>query len=178
MAVKPLVCILMGSDSDLSTMAEACGQLERFGVPFEIHVSSAHRSPAKTIATVDRAQAEGVKVFICAAGAAAHLAGVVAAHTALPVIGVPMQTTALAGADSLYSTVQMPQGIPVATVAIGKAGAANAGILATQILALSDSELSAKLKAFKSELAVKVEEKDSALQSKGYKQYLALQGGK
>ncbi len=178
MAEKVLVGILMGSDSDLGTMAATCGELERFGVPFEIHVSSAHRSPAKTIAYVDKAQAAGVKVFICAAGAAAHLAGVVAAHTILPVIGVPMSTGPLAGADSLYSTVQMPQGIPVATVAIGKAGAANAGILATQILALADPALAAKLRAFKTDLAVKVEQKDADLQSKGYKQYLTQQGDK
>src|SRR5689334_15538218 len=134
MASNALVCILMGSDSDLGTMAEACKELERFGVPFEIHVSSAHRTPARTVELVEKAEAQGVKVFICAAGAAAHLAGVVAAHTTRPVIGVPIGTVHLAGADSLYSTVQMPQGIPVATTAIGKAGAGNAGILAAQIL--------------------------------------------
>jgi phosphoribosylaminoimidazole carboxylase PurE protein len=113
-----------------------------------------------------------VKVLVCAAGAAAHLAGVAAAHTHLPVIGVPMGGSSLAGADSLYSTVQMPQGMPVATVAIGKSGAGNAGILAAQIIALGDAALSAKIIAFKKELAEKVEKKDAELQSKGYKKYL------
>jgi phosphoribosylaminoimidazole carboxylase PurE protein len=172
MSNKALVCILMGSDSDLGTMSEACKELERFEVPYEIHVSSAHRSPARTVELVAKAEAQGVKVFICAAGAAAHLAGVVAAHTACPVIGVPMPTVYLAGADSLYSTVQMPQGIPVATVAIGKAGAGNAGILAAQILAVADKGLAAKLKKFKQDLASKVEKKDAALQKKGYAKYL------
>jgi phosphoribosylaminoimidazole carboxylase PurE protein len=162
----------MGSDSDLGTMSEACKELDRFGVPYEIHVSSAHRSPVRTVELVAKAEAQGVKVFICAAGAAAHLAGVVAGHTACPVIGVPMPTVHLAGADSLYSTVQMPQGIPVATVAIGKAGAGNAGILAAQILAVADKGLAAQLKKFKQELASKVEKKDAALQKKGYAKYL------
>lgn len=170
---KPLVMLLMGSDSDLAVMAEACNELDRFGIAHEIHVSSAHRSPARTVELVASGEARGVKVFICGAGAAAHLAGVVAAHTACPVIGVPMPTQHLAGADSLYSTVQMPQGIPVATVAIGKAGAANAGILAAQMLATGDDALKAKLKAFKQDLAAKVEKKDSALQQKGVKGYLA-----
>ena len=172
MAEKTLVCILMGSDSDLVTMAEACKELDRFKVGYEIHVSSAHRTPARTIELVTQAEAKGVKVFICGAGAAAHLAGVVAAHTACPVIGVPMPTLHLAGADSLYSTVQMPQGIPVATVAIGKAGAGNAGILAVQILAVADSGLAKQLQAFKQDLAAKVMKKDAALQEKGYAKYL------
>ena len=172
MSEKPLVCILMGSDSDLVTMAEACKELDRFKIGYEIHVSSAHRTPARTVQLVTKAEAKGVKVFICGAGAAAHLAGVVAAHTTCPVIGVPMPTLHLAGADSLYSTVQMPQGIPVATVAIGKAGAGNAGILAAQILAVADKGLAAKLKEFKQDLADKVEKKDNALQKKGYAKYL------
>ena len=172
MSDKPLVMLLMGSDSDLVTMAEACKELDRFEVPYEIHVSSAHRTPARTVELVEKGEAKGVKVFICGAGAAAHLAGVVAAHTTLPVIGVPMPTLHLAGADSLYSTVQMPQGIPVATVAIGKAGAGNAGILAAQILALGDKALAARLKKFKGDLAAKVEKKDASLQKKGVKQYL------
>jgi phosphoribosylaminoimidazole carboxylase PurE protein len=166
------VMILMGSDSDLDPMSEACKELERFGIGFEIHVSSAHRSPEKTRKLVEGAEARGIKVFICGAGASAHLAGVVAAHTALPVIGVPMHGHALSGADALYSTVQMPQGIPVATVAIGRGGAGNAGILAAQILALADPELTAKLKAFKKGLADKVEKKDAELQAKGYVKYL------
>ena len=172
MSDKALVCLLMGSDSDLVTMAEACKELDRFEVPYEIHVSSAHRTPHRTIELVSKAEAKGVKVFICGAGAAAHLAGVVAAHTTCPVIGVPMPTLHLAGADSLYSTVQMPQGIPVATTAIGKAGAGNAGILAVQILAVADKGLAAKLKKFKQDLAAKVEKKDAALQKKGYAKYL------
>jgi 5-(carboxyamino)imidazole ribonucleotide mutase len=162
----------MGSDSDLATMSECCKELERFGVPFEIHVSSAHRSPEKTGKLVSEAAGRGIKVLVCAAGAAAHLAGVAAAHTHLPVLGVPMAGSSLAGADSLYSTVQMPQGMPVGTLAIGKSGAGNAGILATQILALSDPTLAEKLKAFKKDLAEKVEKKDAELQAKGYKKYL------
>lgn len=172
MAEKTQVCILMGSDSDLVTMAEACKELDRFGVGYEIHVSSAHRTPARTVELVSAAEAKGVKVFICGAGAAAHLAGVVAAHTTWPVIGVPMPTLHLAGADSLYSTVQMPQGIPVATVAIGKAGAGNAGILAAQILAVGDPALATKMKDFKKDMASKVMKKDAALQEKGYAKYL------
>ncbi len=167
------VLILMGSDSDLATMAECCRELERFGVPFEIHVSSAHRSPDKTQKLVEGAEGRGIKVLICAAGASAHLAGVASAHTPLPVIGVPMAGTSLAGADALYSTVQMPQGMPVATVAIGKAGAGNAGILAAQILSLSDKALAEKIKAFKKDLAGKVEQKDAELQAKGYVKYLS-----
>jgi 5-(carboxyamino)imidazole ribonucleotide mutase len=170
--MNPLVLILLGSDSDLGTMSECCKELERFGVPHEIHVSSAHRSPEKTKKLVEGAEARGIKVLVCAAGAAAHLAGVAAAHCALPVIGVPMGGTSLAGADALYSTVQMPQGMPVATVAIGKAGAGNAGILAAQILSLSDKALADKIKAFKKDLADKVEKKDAELQAKGYKKYL------
>lgn len=166
------VMILMGSDSDLAAMSEACKELERFGVGFEIHISSAHRSPEKTRILVEGAELRGIKVFICGAGSSAHLAGVVAAHTSLPVIGVPMHGHALAGADALYATVQMPQGIPVATVAIGRGGAGNAGILAAQILALSDQALSAKLKAFKQHMTDKVEKKDAELQSKGYAKYL------
>lgn len=170
--MNPQVLILMGSDSDLGVMSECCRELERFAIPFEIHVSSAHRSPEKTQKLVMGAEGRGIKVLICAAGSAAHLAGVAAAHTPLPVIGVPMEGSALSGVDSLYSTVQMPQGMPVATVAIGKSGAGNAGILAAQILALSDAALSAKIKSFKKDLADKVEKKDSQLQSKGYKKYL------
>ena len=172
MADKLQVCILMGSDSDLVTMAETCKELDRFKVSYEVHVSSAHRTPARTIELVTGSEAKGVKVFICAAGAAAHLAGVVAAHTTCPVIGVPMPTLHLAGADSLYSTVQMPQGIPVATVAIGKAGAGNAGILAVQILAVADAGLAKQLHDFKKDLAAKVVKKDTALQEKGYAKYL------
>ena len=137
------VMILMGSDSDLDPMSEACKELERFGVGFEIHVSSAHRTPDKTRALVEGAEARGIKVFICGAGASAHLAGVVAAHTTLPVIGVPMHGHALAGADALYATVQMPRGVPVATVAID--GAMNAALLVVQMLAITDAALAGQL---------------------------------
>ena len=170
--MNPLVMILMGSDSDLGTMSECCKELERFGIPFEIHVSSAHRTPAKTEKLVKEAEGRGIKVLVCAAGGAAHLAGVAAALTSLPVLAVPILATALAGADSLYSMVQMPQGIPVGTFAIGKAGAGNAGIFAAEIIGLSDSAVAAKLKGFKKEMAEKVEKKDAELQSKGYKKYL------
>jgi 5-(carboxyamino)imidazole ribonucleotide mutase len=171
------VLILMGSDSDLGIMAECCKELERFGIGFEIHVSSAHRSPAKTEALVKGAEGRGIKALICAAGGAAHLAGVAAAQTTLPVLAVPIPMSALAGADSLYSMVQMPQGIPVGTFAIGKPGAGNAGIFAAQIIALSDGGVAAKLKAFKKEMAEKVEKKDAELQSKGYKKYVEDQKG-
>lgn len=169
---NPQVLILMGSDSDLPTMAEACKELERFGVAFEIHVSSAHRTPEKTEKLVKEAEGRGIKVLICAAGGAAHLAGVAAAQCTLPVLAVPILSPALAGADSLYSMVQMPQGIPVGCLAIGKGGAANAGILAAEILALSDGGIKDKLKAFKKDMAEKVEKKDLDLQSKGYKAYV------
>lgn len=169
---NPQVLILMGSDSDLPVMAETCRELERFGVGFEVHVSSAHRTPEKTEKLVKEAEGRGIKVLICAAGGAAHLAGVAAAATTLPVLAVPIPTASLAGADSLYSMVQMPQGIPVGCLALGKGGAGNAGILAAQILALGDPALSAKLKAFKKEMADKVEKKDAELQAKGYKAYV------
>lgn len=154
--MKTQVAILMGSDSDLDLMLEAAKALDQFGVGYEMEVTSAHRSPARTRQFVEKAPERGIKVFIVGAGAAAHLAGVVAAETTLPVIGVPINSSPLAGVDSLYSTVQMPAGVPVATMAIGKAGAANAGVLATQILALSDARLRKKLAEFKSNLSEKV----------------------
>ena len=131
---KPLVSIVMGSDSDLDIMREAAKALDDFGIAYEIDVTSAHRSPDRTADFARKAAGRGVRVIIAGAGGAAHLAGVIAAHTTLPVIGVPIPSTALNGMDSLLATVQMPAGIPVATVAIGKAGATNAGILAAQIL--------------------------------------------
>jgi 5-(carboxyamino)imidazole ribonucleotide mutase len=169
---NPQVMILMGSDSDLPVMAETCKELERFGVAFEIHVSSAHRTPQKTEKLVQGAEGRGIKVLVCAAGGAAHLAGVAAAMTTLPVLAVPIPSASLGSADSLYSMVQMPQGIPVGCLAIGKGGAGNAGILAVQILALGDPALAARLKEFKKELAEKVEKKDAELQAKGYKAYV------
>src|SRR5260370_42521225 len=139
---SPLVAVLMGSDSDLPTVKEACAVLRDFGVAFEAHVLSAHRGPEDLVSFVKQAEARGLRIFIAAAGGAAHLAGTVAAHSTRPVIGIPIQNSALGGLDSLLSTVQMPGGVPVATMAIGAAGARNAGLLALQFLALSDAALS------------------------------------
>src|ERR1700692_4095203 len=141
---KPLVSIVMGSDSDLEIMREAGKSLEDFGIPYEIDVTSAHRSPDRTADYARKAADRGIRVIIAGAGGAAHLAGVIAAHTTLPVIGVPISATSLNGLDSLLATVQMPAGIPVATVAIGKPGATNAGILGAEILGVE--EKSKKLK--------------------------------
>lgn len=140
------VAILMGSKSDYEVMSEAGKILQHFGVKYELIITSAHRSPKRTKDYVKEAEKKGAKVFIAAAGMAAHLAGVVAAHTTKPVLGVPMSGSALASMDSLFSTVQMPSGIPVGTLAIGKAGAINAAYLAVQILALNDENLSEALK--------------------------------
>jgi len=157
------VLIIMGSDSDYPVLEETARILKQFGVPFEMHVSSAHRSPRKTEELVCGAAERGIKIIIAAAGVAAHLPGVVAAGTILPVIGVPMAGGALNGVDALYSIVQMPAGVPVATMAIGKAGAKNAGILAVQILALEDGALAERLLTFRREMAREVEEKDAKL---------------
>jgi len=148
---SPLVAILLGSKSDWETMSHAAEMLQRFGVPHECRVFSAHRTPDATREYVLAAPPRGVEIFITGAGGAAHLAGVVAAHTILPVIGVPMQSKALGGLDSLLSTVQMPGGIPVATVAIGKAGAINAALLAISVLALGRPELREKLQEYRAE---------------------------
>lgn len=164
MAESPLVSIVMGSDSDLEIMNEAAKALEDFGISYEIDVTSAHRSPARTAEFARAAASRGVKVIIAGAGGAAHLAGVIAAETTLPVIGVPIPSTPLNGLDSLLATVQMPAGIPVATVAIGKAGATNAGILAAQIIGLSSTAVAVKLKQLKEKLAKSVEEKSQKLQ--------------
>ena len=160
---KPLVSIVMGSDSDLEIMREAAKTLDDFGIGYEIDVTSAHRSPERTADFARKAADRGIRVIIAGAGGAAHLAGVIAAHTTLPVIGVPIPSTALNGLDSLLATVQMPAGIPVATVAIGKAGATNAGILAAQILALTSPTLAKKMAAHKENLANSVEEKSKKL---------------
>jgi 5-(carboxyamino)imidazole ribonucleotide mutase len=160
---QPLVAILMGSDSDLETMREAAKALDDFGIPYVMDVSSAHRSPGRTAEFARTAASKGFKVIIAGAGAAAHLAGVLAAESTLPVIGVPMASSPLNGLDALLSTVQMPAGIPVATVAIGKAGATNAGVLAAQILAVSDDALAAKIRQHKEKLARGVEEKSRKL---------------
>jgi 5-(carboxyamino)imidazole ribonucleotide mutase len=156
---KPLVGILMGSDSDLPVMRETAATLEKFGVPFEVVISSAHRSPARTSEYARGAVGRGLKVIIIGAGGAAHLGGVVAAETTLPVIGVPMATTTLGGLDSLLSMVQMPAGVPVACTAIGKAGAVNAAIFAVEILATQDASLARKLAEHKQSLAQSVMEK-------------------
>jgi len=165
---------MMGSDSDLSVMQEAAKVLEEFGIGSEVHVLSAHRTPAATLAYVSKASKAGVRVFICGAGGAAHLAGVVAAHTALPVIGVPIGNKATGGVDALYATVQMPPGIPVATVAIG--GAKNAGILAAQIIGAGDAEMEQRVGAYKAKMAKDILKKDAELQKKGFKQYLSDHG--
>jgi phosphoribosylaminoimidazole carboxylase PurE protein len=156
---KALVGIIMGSDSDLPVMTEAARMLDKFGIPFEIEVVSAHRAPARTHEYASTAIARGLKTIIVAAGGAAHLAGVVAAVTTLPVIAVPMATTVLSGIDSLLSTVQMPAGVPVAAMAIDKPGAANAAIYAAEILATSDPRIAERLVTHKQELAQSVAEK-------------------
>jgi len=165
MSKQPLVAIVMGSDSDLEVMREAAKALDEFGIAHEMDITSAHRSPARTSEFARQAAGRGIKVIIAGAGGAAHLAGVIAAETTLPVIGVPMPSSSLQGLDALLATVQMPAGIPVATLAIGKAGATNAGILAAQILALSDPALAEKISAHKEKLARSVEEKSNGLKS-------------
>jgi phosphoribosylaminoimidazole carboxylase PurE protein len=156
----------MGSDSDLPVMQEAMAVLEQFSIPAEITVASAHRSPHRASEYARTASQRGLKVIIAGAGGAAHLAGVLAAETCLPVIGVPIDSSPLAGWDALLATVQMPAGVPVATMAVGKAGARNAAICAAQILALADSELQDQLLDYKEELAAKVAEKAATLQEK------------
>ena len=160
---RPKVGILMGSDSDLEVMREAEKRLDYFGIPYETRILSAHRTPGETSEYAASASQRGIEVIIVGAGAAAHLAGVVAAHTTLPVIGVPIDSSSLKGLDALLSTVQMPAGVPVATMAIGKAGASNAGIFAAEIFARRDAKISAKLLQLKKEMASGVEEKDRKL---------------
>ncbi len=160
------VLILMGSDSDAEVMSAAVDALTELGITWDMTVASAHRSPARVLRLVEEAHAGGVRVFIVGAGAAAHLAGVVAAHTTRPVIGVPIDSSALKGLDALLSTVQMPPGVPVATVAIGKPGATNAGVLAAQMIALADPAVAARLETYKTKLAEKVEAAARRLESK------------
>lgn len=172
---KPLVGILMGSDSDLAVMKDAAEVLEKeFGIGSEVHTLSAHRTPDAVVEYVRKSEAAGYQVFICGAGGAAHLAGVVAAHTALPVIGVPIMNKAAAGIDALFSTAQMPPGVPVATVAIN--GAKNAGILAAQIIGVGDSDVRAKVFAYKEKMAKDIVSKDQELQEKGFQKYLQDHG--
>lgn len=163
-SLKPRVAILMGSDSDLPVMAEAAKLLRRMKVGFELHVTSAHRTPERTVEIIRSAEKRGVQVFIAGAGAAAHLAGVVAAHTTRPVLGVPLASSDLNGLDALLATAQMPAGIAVGTLAIGKAGAANAAWLAMSISALSDPQLDAALKLERKKMAEKVVAKSEAAQ--------------
>jgi 5-(carboxyamino)imidazole ribonucleotide mutase len=163
---QPFVAVLMGSDSDLPVMESTFDVLRRLGVPFEAKVTSAHRTPAATHAYVKDAEARGCGVFIAAAGMAAHLAGTVAGLTLKPIIGVPMPGGVLDGVDALLSTVQMPGGVPVASVAVGKAGAKNAGYLAAQILATADAALGERLVAERAEAAEAVLAKDAKLQAK------------
>jgi len=157
------VSIIMGSDSDLGVMKEAAEVLKKFGVPCEVKILSAHRSPDEVAKFAKEARHNGIKVIIAGAGGAAHLAGVVASMTTIPVIGVPMESQALKGMDSLLSTVQMPSGVPVATMSIGTPGAKNAGILACQILAVSDKKLVGKLELYKKDLKKSVIEKNKNL---------------
>ena len=160
-----LVQILMGSESDASTMQRTADVLQQLGVSYHMTVASAHRSPDRVRQLIEAAPAEGVKVFIVGAGAAAHLAGVVAAHSTLPVIGVPIDSSPLEGWDALLATVQMPPGVPVATVSVGNAGATNAGVLAAQILAIGDARIAGALDDYKASLAAKVEQAAGRVES-------------
>jgi len=163
---KPLVAVLMGSDSDLPAMERCLTTLEVLGIPFEVSVLSAHRTPDEVERYVRTAEADGVAVFVCAAGGAAHLAGAVVARTLRPVIGVPLNATPLSGLDALLATVQMPSGVPVATVAIGEVGASNAAFLAARILALKDPALRARLEAHRDEMARGVLEKNAKVRGR------------
>jgi phosphoribosylaminoimidazole carboxylase PurE protein len=154
----------MGSDSDLDVMREAEKRLDYFGIAYETRIMSAHRTPEKAAGYAAAAERRGLEVIIAGAGAAAHLAGAIAANTTLPVIGIPIDSSSLKGLDALLATVQMPAGIPVATMAIGKAGAANAGIFAAQIIARKDADIAGKLSEFKKEMAAGVEDRDRKLQ--------------
>ncbi len=164
--MKPIVLIIMGSDSDLPVMENTSKLLKEFKIPYKMTVASAHRTPDRTVKLVMEAEAEGVQVIIAGAGSAAHLAGVIAAHTTLPVIGVPIDSSPLKGIDALYSTVQMPPGIPVATMAIGNAGAKNAAIFAVQILQFGSPALTERLKAYKKRMAREVLKKAKKVEKK------------
>ena len=171
---KPLVGIIMGSDSDLPVMSAAAQMCEEFGIAFELDIVSAHRTPQKLVEYSKSAESRGLKVIIAGAGGAAHLPGMVASETALPVIGVPVRSSSLDGMDSLLSIVQMPGGVPVATVAIN--GAKNAGILAAQVIGSGDSSLREKITQYKSDLKAQVDAKSEKLKKIEYKQYLKEMG--
>ncbi len=162
--MKPLVGIIMGSDSDLAVMQEAAKVLKQFEIPYEIGVYSAHRSPHRTLEYVRSARERGLKVIIAGAGSSAHLAGVTAGETTLPVIGIPIDSSPLSGLDSLLSTVQMPPGVPVATMGVGNSGATNAAVFAVQILALGDERLAGRLAEYKDQLEKSVAEKSKKVQ--------------
>jgi len=160
---KPIVGILMGSDSDLPVMQEAAAMLQEFGIEYEMTIASAHRTPKKVLEYSQSAEKRGLKIIIAGAGWAAHLAGVIASQTTLPVIGVPIDSSPLKGIDALLATAQMPGGVPVATMALGKAGAKNAGVFAAQVIALNDVKVANRLKVFKVEMERDVEEKSKRL---------------
>lgn len=168
---QPLVLVIMGSDSDLPVMGEGTAILKELGIPYEVMIASAHRTPLETQELACGAAKRGIRIIIAGAGGAAHLPGVIAAYTLLPVIGVPIKTASLNGVDSLYSIVQMPAGIPVATMAIN--GAKNAAIFAAQVLALDDPAVEHKLREFREQLAGAVREKNCNLQSFGVEAYLS-----
>jgi 5-(carboxyamino)imidazole ribonucleotide mutase len=166
MTMEPRVLILMGSDSDWEVMSEAKKALDEMGIASEVHVSSAHRTPERTGKLAREAAGRGVQVIVCGAGAAAHLAGVVAAESELPVLGVPLASSDLKGLDALLAIAQMPAGVPVGTLAIGKAGARNAGLLAARIVARADGEVAERVRAQRKRMAAEVEAKDAALQAR------------
>ena len=169
--VKALVGIVIGSDLDLPIMQNTAETLKELKIPYEMIISSAHRTPKRTVTYAKNASAKGLRIIIAGAGGAAQLPGVIASHTTLPVIGVPMETHDLLGVDSLYSILQMPSGIPVATMAIGKAGAVNGAVLAAEILALKYAEIKKRLEIYRWKLAGEVKKKDNRLQKFGYRKY-------
>jgi phosphoribosylaminoimidazole carboxylase PurE protein len=164
--MRSKVLIIMGSDSDLPIMQNAEKILKEFKIPYDITIASAHRSPERTVKLISEAEKRGIEIIIAGAGSAAHLAGVIAAHTILPVIGVPIDSSPLKGIDALFSTVQMPPGIPVATMAVGKAGAKNSAILAAQILSLHDAKLATSLRDYKKDMAEEVLKKAKKIKKK------------
>jgi len=164
--MNPRVLILMGSDSDWEVMSETRAVLDEMGIASEVHVSSAHRTPDRTVRLAREAAGRGIEVIVCGAGAAAHLAGVAAAESELPVLGVPLASSDLAGLDALLATVQMPGGVPVGTLAIGKAGARNAGLLSARIVARGDPAVAERVRAQREKMAREVEAKDAALQGR------------